>query len=108
MARAYGVPGEPRGGTDVPRAVTYSAEVSSGEGSMRRLLFVVLLLGGMLLVPTTAGASGNKKVTFTVGQLQDVDSLNVTVGVLVIDYEVWNLIWPTLTDMAAKDFSAQP
>ena len=75
---------------------------------MRRLLFVVLLLGGMVFVPTTVGASGGKKVTFTVGQLQDVDSLNVTVGLLVIDYEIWNLIWPTLTDMAAKDFSAQP
>ena len=42
------------------------------------------------------------------GQLQNVDSLNVTVGGLVIDYEVWNLIWPSLTNMAAKDFSAEP
>ncbi len=75
---------------------------------MRRLLFAVLLLGAVVTVPTTAGASGDKKVTFTVGQLQNVDSLNVTVGGLVIDYEVWNLIWPFLTDMAAKDFSAQP
>ena len=31
-----------------------------------------------------------------------------TVGVLVIDYEVWNLIWPSLTNMAAKDFSPEP
>ncbi|MEP7046408.1 MAG: hypothetical protein ABI949_07015, partial [Ilumatobacteraceae bacterium] len=70
---------------------------------MRRVLFAVLLLGGAILVPTTAGATGNKKVTFTVGQLQNVDSLNVTVGGLVIDYEIWNLIWPSLTNMAAKD-----
>jgi peptide/nickel transport system substrate-binding protein len=75
---------------------------------MRRLLIAVLLLGGVIFVPTTAGATGGKKLTFTVGQLQNVDSLNVTVGGLVIDYEVWNLIWPFLTDMAAKDFSAQP
>ena len=75
---------------------------------MRRLLFSVLLLGGVIFVPTTAGASGDKKLTFTVGQLQNVDSLNVTVGALVIDYEIWNLIWPFLTDMAAKDFSPQP
>ena len=75
---------------------------------MRRLLFAVLLLGAVIFVPTTASATGDKKLTFTVGQLQNVDSLNVTVGGLVIDYEIWNLIWPFLTDMAAKDFSAQP
>ncbi len=75
---------------------------------MRRLLFAVLLIGAIMYVPTTAGASGDKKVKFTVGQLQNVDSLNVTVGGLVIDYEIWNLIWPSLTNMAAKDFSAEP
>jgi peptide/nickel transport system substrate-binding protein len=58
------------------------------------------------VVPQAARA--DESVTFTVGQLQDVDSLNVTVGVLVIDYEVWNLIWPTLTNMAAKDFAPEP
>lgn len=75
---------------------------------MRRSLFAVLLLGAVVFVPTTAGASGGKKLTFTVGQLQNVDSLNVTVGGLVIDFEVWNLIWPSLTNMAAKDFSPEP
>ncbi|HEY4608252.1 MAG TPA: ABC transporter substrate-binding protein [Ilumatobacteraceae bacterium] len=75
---------------------------------MRRLVLAVLLIGGLVAVPATAGASGDKEVKFTVGQLQNVDSLNVTVGGLVIDYEVWNLIWPFLTDMAAKDFSPQP
>ena len=74
---------------------------------MRRLLLAVLLIGGLVTVPATA-ASGADKVTFTVGQLQNIDSLNVTVGGLVIDFEVWNLIWPFLTDMAAKDFSPQP
>ncbi len=74
---------------------------------MRRLLFAVLLLGAVVTVPTAVGAS-DKKVTFTVGQLQNVDSLNVTVGGLVIDYEIWNLIWPSLTNMAAKDFSPEP
>jgi peptide/nickel transport system substrate-binding protein len=74
---------------------------------MRRLLCAVLLLGGVIFVPA-AGVKGADKITFTVGQLQNVDSLNVTVGGLVIDYEIWNLIWPFLTDMAAEDFSAQP
>lgn len=73
---------------------------------MRRLFCVVLLMCAAVVVPGAARADEN--VTFTVGQLQDVDSLNVTVGVLVIDYEVWNLIWPTLTNMAAKDFAPEP
>ncbi len=46
---------------------------------MRRLLFVVLLIVGATFVPT-AGVRGADKITFTVGQLQNVDSLNVTVG----------------------------
>ncbi len=75
---------------------------------MRRLLCAVLLLGAVVTVPTTVAASDDDTLTFTVGQLQDIDSLNVTVGVLVVDYEIWNLIWPVLTDMAAKDFSPQP
>ena len=74
---------------------------------MRRLLFAALLLGAVVTVPTAVRAA-DKKITFTVGQLQHVDSLNVTVGALALDFEVWNLIWPFLTDMAAKDFSAQP
>lgn len=74
---------------------------------MRRLLFAVLLLGGTIFVPTTAGARADK-VTYTVGATQEVDSLNVNVGYLVVDYEVWNNIWPTLTNLAADDFAVVP
>jgi peptide/nickel transport system substrate-binding protein len=79
-----------------------------GEAMMQRLLFAVLLLAAVVTVPTTSPVHSDGTVTFTVGQLQDVDSINVTVGVLVIDYEIWNLIWPSLTNMAAKDFAAEP
>ncbi len=47
-------------------------------------------------------------VVFALGTTQDVDSLNVTVGALLIDYEVWNLEYATLTDKAAKDFAVTP
>lgn len=40
---------------------------------MRRLLWSVLLVGAVVAVPTAVGASGDKQVTFTVGQLQDID-----------------------------------
>ena len=42
---------------------------------------------------------------FAVGTTQDIDSINPLVGVLVIDYEIWNLQYATLTDKAAEDFS---
>src|SRR3954452_22372123 len=69
-------------------------------------MLAALVAGGLAIGAPHAAAA--EKVTFTVGTTQDVDSLNVTVGVLVIDYEVWNLTLPTLTDKAAKDFSVTP
>jgi peptide/nickel transport system substrate-binding protein len=56
---------------------------------------------------TATGQDGEKPV-FTVGYWQDVDSMNVTVGVTVAAYEAWNIQYATLTDKAAKDFSVVP
>ena len=56
---------------------------------------------------TATGQDGDKPV-FTVGYWQDVDSMNVTVGVTVAAYEAWNIQYATLTDKAAKDFSVVP
>ena len=39
---------------------------------------------------------------------QDIDSINPLVGALVIDYEIWNLQYATLTDKAADDFAVIP
>ena len=74
---------------------------------MRRLLVAVLLLGAVVTVPTAVRAA-DEKITYPVGTTQEVDSLNVNVGYLVIDYEVWNNIWPTLTNLAAADFAVVP
>jgi peptide/nickel transport system substrate-binding protein len=56
---------------------------------------------------TTAGAD-DERVVMTVGIPQSLDSANVTVGVTVAAYEVWNLQFATLTDKAADDFSTIP
>jgi peptide/nickel transport system substrate-binding protein len=61
-----------------------------------------------LTLASAGSAGGQDTVSFVVGTTQDVDSLNLLVGVLVIDYEVWNLHYATLTDKAAEDFSVQP
>ncbi len=55
----------------------------------------------------SASASAGKKI-LTVGIVNDVDSLNPFVGFLVESYEVWGLMYDTLTGYSAKDFSAVP
>jgi peptide/nickel transport system substrate-binding protein len=67
---------------------------------------VALLVGSTMF--TDRPSAAQEQVTFTVGVSQDVDSFNVTVGVLVVDYEMWNLQFATLTDKSADDFSVEP
>src|SRR5262245_1210981 len=75
----------------------------------RRAGLAVVAVGlGLAAAMATGPAGAADKVTFTVGTTQDIDSLNPLTGALVIDYEVWNLEYATLTDKAAKDFSVAP
>jgi peptide/nickel transport system substrate-binding protein len=63
---------------------------------------------GIALLASAGSAAGKATVTLTVGDIQDVDTLNPAVGALVIDYEVWNMQYPTLTKKAASDFHTIP
>jgi peptide/nickel transport system substrate-binding protein len=75
----------------------------------RRLaaLGAVLALGA-LAVAVPAGSQTKKPVTFTVGDTQNIDSMNPIVGVTVPAYEAWNIQYATLTDKSPKDFSPIP
>ena len=66
---------------------------------------VALALG---VVSITGPARAQDKQVFSVGTTQDIDSINPLVGALVIDYEIWNLQYATVTDKAAEDFSVIP
>ena len=57
---------------------------------------------------TTTSAPTDEELTLTVGLTQEIDSPNVTVGYTVAAYEVWNLMYATLTDKAADDFETIP
>lgn len=75
-----------------------------------RLVAVILFVIGLLLpagVPAGAEPAPAKSV-FTVGVTQDVDSLNPFVGVTAAAYEIFQMVYPTLTQYGAKDFSIQP
>ncbi len=53
-------------------------------------------------ITTTAGK------TFTVGVTDDVDSMNPFTGVAATSYEMYQLIYPSLTSSSEQDFSAVP
>jgi peptide/nickel transport system substrate-binding protein len=78
--------------------------------TVRRRLGATIAVAALVAISATTGASAqsDEDITFTVGVSQEIDSLNVTVGALVVDYEVWNLQFATLTDKADADFAVQP
>jgi peptide/nickel transport system substrate-binding protein len=48
------------------------------------------------------------KLTFTVGIINDVDSLNPFIGILAETYEVWALMYDYLVNYGQKDFAPTP
>ena len=64
---------------------------------------IVALPGGS----TASGQEGGKDV-LTIGMMQGIDSMNPVRGVTVAAFEAWNMVYPTLTDKAAKDFGVIP
>jgi len=75
----------------------------------RRLAVCAALLAiGALVVAAPVSSQTKKPVTFTVGDTQNIDSMNPIVGVTVPAYEAWNIQYATLTDKSPKDFSPIP
>lgn len=60
------------------------------------------------LVPAAAQAAEGDPVTMTVGITQDVDSLNPFTGIVAEAYELWGLMYDTLTGYSQQDFSPVP
>jgi peptide/nickel transport system substrate-binding protein len=75
----------------------------------RRLAVCAALLAiGALVVAGPVSSQTKKPVTFSVGDTQNIDSMNPIVGVTVPAYEAWNIQYATLTDKSPKDFSPIP
>ena len=69
------------------------------------------------LMPASADESGSRprprkapgqKSVFTVGITQDVDSTNPFTGIAAASFEVYQMMYPTLTEYSAADFSTVP
>lgn len=75
---------------------------------LRRSMWATGLVILMVVGPMAGAQEEDDTVTLRIGLTQDWDSLNPTAGVLVSEYEVWNLHYATLTDKAAADFETIP
>lgn len=82
---------------------------------MRRSRRLALALGAALIttlfgVQSTArpAETPSSKRILTVGIVNDIDSLNPFVGYVVEAYEVWGLMYDSLTGYGQKDFAAVP
>lgn len=55
--------------------------------------------------PSPSGTVSGKDTSFTVGILQDIDSLNPFVGIVAEAYEMWGLMYDQLLGYGQKDFT---
>jgi peptide/nickel transport system substrate-binding protein len=77
-------------------------------GNVRRFLALVTSVILVALMAPAAVAQDDEEVVLTIGLTQPLDTLNVTAGFLVSEYEFWTLQYATLTDKAAEDFATIP
>jgi peptide/nickel transport system substrate-binding protein len=72
----------------------------------------MVVLAALLALTAAPGVTAQEqpagKLTFTVGIINDVDSLNPFIGILSETYEVWGLMYDYLVGQSAKDFSPEP
>jgi peptide/nickel transport system substrate-binding protein len=82
-----------------------------GPGRARRGLAAATLVALLALAAApgvTAQEQPAQKLSFTVGIVNDVDSLNPFIGILAESYEVYQLMYDYLVGSSAKDFSPVP
>ena len=75
-----------------------------------RLIAAIAVVMGLIFFPTglSSAADEPQKSVFTVGVVQDVDSLNPFIGITVAAYEIFQMAYPPLTMYGAKDFAIEP
>jgi peptide/nickel transport system substrate-binding protein len=85
---------------------------ASGKRQIRSGM-VMVVLAALLALTAAPGVMAQEqqpagKLTFTVGIINDVDSLNPFIGILAETYEVWALMYDYLVGYSQKDFSPVP
>ncbi len=77
--------------------------------NLRRVaVWLAVALVALVAAAVAVAADDDEKIVLTIGLTNDYDTLNPVVGVEVPDYEVWNIQYAGVTDLAADDFSVTP
>lgn len=74
----------------------------------KRLIVVGLLTAAMVTGTSTTPAGAQDEVTMIVGVTQPWETLNPVTGILVSEFEVWNLQYAGLTTPSPQDLSPRP
>jgi peptide/nickel transport system substrate-binding protein len=80
-------------------------------GRVGTVAVVLAMLLALAAAPVGVAAQEQQpaqKLTFTVGIVNDVDSLNPFIGILAETYEVWAVMYDYLVGYSQKDFSPVP
>ena len=79
------------------------------EKSMSKRPLVAGLVGGALAAATLVAPVGAEdEITVVVGVTQSWDTLNPVAGILVSEFEVWNIQYAGLTRPSQNDLSPEP
>jgi peptide/nickel transport system substrate-binding protein len=95
--------GDSEGALEVCMSFSGRRQLSAVTGVV--VIFALFALGGGI---NSGAATTTKKVTFTVGMVGDIDSLNPFTGIESSAYEMYQLNYETLTDYGQADFSTKP
>jgi peptide/nickel transport system substrate-binding protein len=77
-------------------------------GSLAVMLAFPLVPASADESPSPAAGSAGEKHVLTVGITQDVDSTNPFTGIAAASFEAYQMMYPTLTEYSAADFSTVP
>lgn len=90
---------------------------STGRTRIMAACAAVAVIGGLSAAgavsaaadtPSPSASGSSSKVVLNVGILQDIDSANPFTGVAASSYEIYQMMYPTLTNYSAADFSTAP
>ena len=72
------------------------------------VLALVSLTPGLALAPAQADETDGEPVTFTVAYLNEVDSFNPFLGIEASSFEMWSLMYDSLTGYSMTDMQPEP
>lgn len=90
------------------RRLTHLRSKCAAVAASVALVSMALVGGASIPAANASSAAGDDDGVFTVGVLQDVDNLNPFKGITAAAYELWALMYDSLTGYGAEDMAIEP